>query len=166
MPPAGMADWIQALTDSAGEIAAMSLGFEECRVTGQACEDLLASPTDPAWVGAFISVQCREDALHLGLVADASGCETLAKALLGMAPSEILPEEDVSDSLRELVNILAGGVKRRLAAQENTLQLGLPQVVQGPLEVADLTEAARIPMTLGPIPVQLQIIRSRALPRP
>jgi len=161
MPAVSLDEWIEALTDSAGEIASTSLGYGECRVMAKESADPLAPLTAPDLVGAYISVMSNEHSLNLGLLADAPGCENLAKALLGMDAQETLPEEDVTDSLRELVNILAGGVKRRMSGRESTLQLGLPLVVRGQVAVTELMEAARVKMMLGPIDVQLHIIRNR-----
>jgi CheY-specific phosphatase CheX len=161
VPAVSLDEWIQALTDSAGEIASTSLGYGQCQVKEKESVDSLLSLTAPNLVGAYISVLSHEHSLNLGLLADASGCENLAKALLGMDAQETLPEEDVTDSLREIVNILAGGVKRRMSERENTLQLGLPLVVRGQVAVTELMEAARVKMMLGPIDVQLHIIRNR-----
>jgi hypothetical protein len=56
---------------------------------------------------------------------DEPGCFALASGLLQMAPNELDPGM-VEDSLRELVNMVAGHIKRAMAID---LALGLPEIV-------------------------------------
>jgi hypothetical protein len=67
----------------------------------------------------------------VGLTSDERGCFALASGLLQMSPSD-LDNGMVEDSLRELVNMLAGQVKRAMSLD---LALGLPEIVP-PADVA------------------------------
>ena len=63
--------------------------------------------------------------MTVAIGADEPGCFALASGLLQMAPSELDPSM-VEDSLRELVNMVAGHIKRAMALD---LALGLPEIV-------------------------------------
>jgi Chemotaxis phosphatase CheX len=81
--------------------------------------------------GALISLLVGDEAAQTGLVADRAACQVLGKLLLGMDPSdEDLSPGDLGDALCELANMLAGGLKRRLAG-ELPVKLGLPLSFQG-----------------------------------
>jgi len=54
----------------------------------------------------------------------------LAGGMLGIGPGD-LDEEMVRDALGELVNQIAGTVKRKLAASRAEVMLGVPMVVSG-----------------------------------
>ena len=69
--------------------------------------------------------------LSVGITSDEPGCFALASGLLQMPPSD-LDAGMVEDSLRELLNMLAGQVKRAMSLD---LALGLPQIVP-PADVA------------------------------
>jgi CheY-specific phosphatase CheX len=67
----------------------------------------------------------------VGITSDERGCLALASGLLQM-PASDLDTSMVEDSLRELVNMLAGQVKRAMSLD---LALGLPEIVP-PTDVA------------------------------
>ena len=63
--------------------------------------------------------------MTVAIGADESACFAMASGLLQMAPNELDPGM-VEDSLRELVNMVAGHIKRAMAID---LALGLPEIV-------------------------------------
>jgi hypothetical protein len=63
--------------------------------------------------------------MTVAIGSDEPGCFALASGLLQMAPNELDPGM-VEDSLRELVNMVAGHIKRAMAID---LALGLPEIV-------------------------------------
>jgi hypothetical protein len=63
--------------------------------------------------------------IAVGITSDQEGCTALASGLLQM-PASDLDTSMVEDSLRELVNMLAGQVKRAMSLD---LALGLPEIV-------------------------------------
>ena len=64
-------------------------------------------------------------ALHLGAE---SAC-TLASALLGMSFEGI--DDIVTDAMGELVNMLAGGLKKNLSQNEELFRISVPSVILG-----------------------------------
>ncbi|HEY8945162.1 MAG TPA: chemotaxis protein CheX, partial [Polyangiaceae bacterium] len=69
--------------------------------------------------------------MQMGLFADERGCQRLAKALLGMDENdEDLPAADLGDAVSEVLNMLAGSVKRRISDHAD-VKLGLPVFVRG-----------------------------------
>ena len=63
--------------------------------------------------------------ITVAIGADEPGCFALASGLLQMAPNELDPGM-VEDSLRELVNMVAGHIKRAMAVD---MALGLPEII-------------------------------------
>jgi hypothetical protein len=63
--------------------------------------------------------------MTVAIGADEPACFALASGLLQMAPNELDPGM-VEDSLRELLNMVAGHIKRAMAID---LALGLPEIV-------------------------------------
>ena len=63
--------------------------------------------------------------MTVAIGADEPGCFAMASGLLQMAPNELDPGM-VEDSLREILNMVAGHIKRAMAID---LALGLPEIV-------------------------------------
>jgi hypothetical protein len=100
---------LTALSESLAEVAATVLGG--LRVDTHAEQ---AGPAAPH--GAYLALVAQGEPIQLGLLADPGGCQLLARTLLGMDPDdEELPTSDVSDAMCEIINIVAGGVKRRVS---------------------------------------------------
>jgi CheY-specific phosphatase CheX len=150
-----MKAWIDAMTDSLDEVARNMLGFEEIRVV------TVDNVLPPNMLGAHLAMVSLEDSLQVGLITNKAGCQTLAAGLLGQeSPESVLPENDVADAIGEIVNMIAGGIKRRMIAIEPTLTLGLPIFFKGYLKPAGSMEAALVEVTIGSIAAKLFVIRS------
>ena len=54
------------------------------------------------------------------------------RALLGLDEKELVAMSDASDAMAELVNMLAGGVKQRVARSGEALSLGIPRLAARP----------------------------------
>jgi CheY-specific phosphatase CheX len=63
--------------------------------------------------------------MTVAIGADETACFAMASGLLQMAPNELDPGM-VEDSLREILNMVAGHIKRAMAID---LALGLPEIV-------------------------------------
>jgi len=149
-------EWLGVMAEVAGEVAAASLGYEGCRVLGE-CQQ---PPEDKS--GAYIPILSGENALQLALISDACGGQQLAKALLGMdSKDEDLSPADVADAVGEIMNVVAGGVKRRLIEKDSQLQLGLPIFVHGYIEVMEMLEWAVMDVNIGSVPAHFMVIRHR-----
>jgi hypothetical protein len=139
MTPVLQASCLDALVDAASEVASTVLA-------GASFEALREGRGYGSGHGAYLSLVAPEESLQVGLLVEPEGCQVLAKALLGMEPGdEDLPPGDVSDAMCEIINIVAGGLKRRVA-DNMPLTLGLPMFVSG-----------------HPLPNQQQEVVSRSL---
>lgn len=117
-------DWMAATEHSVRELATIALGAEDCRIVGHGAE----VPHDP---GAYLALLGKDTSLQVGLMASERDCQVLAKMLLGMAPEdEDLPASDLADAMCEMINVIAGGIKRRVSGTID-LNLGLPLFVSG-----------------------------------
>lgn len=136
MTPALQASCLEALVDALREVSATALGGASLEALGNPTVDvpvdvLGSRPGLGAVDGAYVSVVTPEEPVQVGLVVERPGCQSLAKALLGMEPGdEDLPESDVSDAMCELINMVAGGLKRRVDGRVSIV-LGLPLFVAG-----------------------------------
>lgn len=114
--------WIDAAEMATGEVAIATIGRE---VTVRA-----RSPEAPPLVGgAYVQVIGDDELVHVGLCADTAALRWLASRFVGGdAP---LADSDVPDAVGELVNMIAGCVKRRLSSERCRPQLGLPLFIHG-----------------------------------
>ncbi len=142
-------DWLSATREAAAEFASTTLdaGLE-------AMDSNSALPLD--LTGCFVALVGEEDSLQIGLASDGAGCQTLAKALF--ASDDELPAEDVSDALGEIANIIAGGVKKRMAAVQLSLAIGLPIVMQGRLRLTERQQIGQVDVKLGEVPARLLVV--------
>ncbi len=139
MTPAVQSICLDALAESAGELTATVLG-------GMPFQALSLTETFGAGHGAYLGLVAQEEPIQVGILVDGPGCQALAKALLGMEPGdEDLPPSDVSDAMCEIINIIAGGLKRRVS-ERMPVTMGLPIFVSG-----------------HPLPNQQQVVLARML---
>lgn len=86
-----------------------------------------ASPGDPVpacWRLALLPIAGKRP-LTVALFSDRNGCRALGAALTGSAPDQV-DEATIEDSLRELLNMAAGQIRRELVPEQ---PLGLPRIV-------------------------------------
>ena len=153
-PPAVPAErWLDALVASTLEAAGAALGCPDARLV----ETRRALPSGGA--GAYMPL-IADQSLQIALVASEAGCQALAKMLLGMAPTdEDLPSGDVADAVGEIVNVVAGGVKSRMAAAEPGIRLGLPIFIHGHIERTEHIDAVVADVLLGDQPAELLVLQ-------
>jgi chemotaxis protein CheX len=85
-----------------------------------------------------------DDATLLGSITfkgDLEGClgvccgwacaRSIAANMLGMDPTDELSEDDISDAIGEIANMVMGAVKSRLQNDIPTIEVSIPSVVQG-----------------------------------
>jgi CheY-specific phosphatase CheX len=89
------------------------------------------------------------------------GCRTLTRAFLGVREKDGISEKDVVDAMSEILNILAGKVKSRLASRDGSLRLGLPIFLVGQIQVTANMDRAVCGVDMGPVPCQLLVFRNR-----
>jgi CheY-specific phosphatase CheX len=144
--------WLDALTESIEELAEMNLGME----VGEAVK--LEEPAHDVQSRASIELKSDGGCWLVSIAADANGCQRLARALLGMEEGEEdLSTRDVEDAFGEVLNILAGGLKKRLSASEGKIDLGLPTVNIEKPRASGFDGRVLASTTIGPIRTDLMI---------
>ncbi len=124
MTPDLKSSCLDALTESASELTATVLGGVPFAALPEGVEPL-------AGHGAYLGLVAADEPIQVGILVDTGGCQHLAKLLLGMAPTdEDLAQSDVSDAMCEIINIIAGGLKRRVS-ERMKVTMGLPIFVAG-----------------------------------
>lgn len=120
--------WISAIEDTAHEFAATTLAQQEC--TLQEHSERLPEKI----YGAFISLSNENLEAIIGVLGDPADCGRLAKAFLGMEENETLSDNEVADTIGELANILAGGIKAGVAGENPGLRINMPYFVNGAIQ--------------------------------
>jgi hypothetical protein len=151
MTPALKATCLEALVASIGEVCSTVL-------SGARCEPLDADAGHGLEHGAYLSLSTPEEPIQVGLLVSPEGGQLLAKVLLGMeAGDDDLPAGDVSDAMCELINMIAGGLKRRVGS-ELSITLGLPMFVAGHLLPNQQQEVASRSLRVGETSAKLILL--------
>jgi len=154
-----MRSWLRAVVAAADELCA-TIGYDAVDVLG-AVDDANAE-NGASLSGAYIALVGDNLNLQVGLTSSAGGCQTLAKALLGMEPDDDdLPESDVADAVGEIVNMIGGGAKRIMSEGDSSLKLGLPLFINGRILETDHLEAAASAVRIGTTDARLLVLRHR-----
>jgi CheY-specific phosphatase CheX len=151
-PTFTQAQWRDAIHSTATELCRIALGFGGAATTAASLADA------SAMVGAHIPL-VGKPSYELAFVTSRTGCAELASALLGGMDVSDLPPSAITDAICELVNMLAGGVKRRLTGSD--LELGLPVFVSGSVEPSDRLSTAAFKLRLGAIDTCVIVIGPR-----
>ena len=147
--------WLDAMVDSADELARTSMGLDLVNVVGN--RDASTLNTN----GSYLAIIGDNQRFQLAVASTRAGCETLAKALLGAAPDEDMADADVSDAMGEIINIIAGGVKLRMRDVDATIQLGLPMFIEGKVHTPRNREIGIVDIQIGDVPVHLIALREK-----
>ncbi len=67
----------------------------------------------------------------LGVCCDEPCAQTIAANMLGLVSTDELSENDVSDAIGEIANMVMGAIKSRIQAEVGTVEVSIPSVVQG-----------------------------------
>lgn len=148
-------EWLAIIGGAADEVATVALSFEKCNVRVR--EAAIGSQH----VGAYLPLGTLEHPMQIALLAEPAGCQALAKALLGMdAGDEDLADTDLSDAVSEVLNLLAGGVKRRAQGRVE-IQLGLPLFVKGVIQGNEHLAILAADLQVGNIPAVVLLVTPR-----
>ncbi len=147
--------WCDAVEQASAELSTVALGLDGIDVSDW--DDKLPVGSQ----GSYIPVVSDNSAVHIGVVSNKEGCVELTRMLLGMEPDEELSQDDVTDAMGEVVNILAGAVKTVLAEAFSNLILGLPIVIDGRLVTTEQQVHYRATAKLGPAEIELLILLER-----
>ena len=151
-------DWLQALEAELDGLAQGTLGMPAVAVTRR-------SEAPPAAMeGAYLGLVSGEGAYQVGLAATSEGCQALARGLLAVEPSaDPLPAADVADAVCEIVNMLAGGVQRRVRERSGLqVGLGLPTFFHGPVQPTERLGVAVAEVRVGGLSAALLVLHPRA----
>lgn len=150
-----LSDWLGAGVAAATEVATTALGC--ARV------DTAPSSSEPsrAPFGAYVPLVAAGCQLQVGVVAEWSVCQALARALFGMeADADFEAESDVSDAIGEIANMVAGGVKTRMNERLPGLNTGLPLCVSGYVEPSAGAEHASAALLFDDVRASVRILLS------
>ena len=147
-----METWLDRVIEAAQEVASTTFNAATFDVV-----PLEAMPR--ARQGSLLPVQKGPESLYLGVLSDEAGCATLTRALLQMEEGEEPGEEDVTDAVGEIINILAGVVQRALDGDGSAVTLGLPVYIRGEIIAPAKSEARFANINLGPARADLIIVR-------
>jgi hypothetical protein len=148
--------WRAAIEGAAREVATYALSFSRAVV-----KDPVGLEAATAMIGAHIPLVGAGQAFDLALVASADGCQALSRAILSMGPGPALRDADVADAVGEIVNMLAGSMKRGMSGLGADLALGLPIFIHGYLQPTDRLSVIAFPLQLGTIDTILLVAGHR-----
>jgi hypothetical protein len=140
--------WRSAIQAAAKEVATYALSF-----SGAVVKDPVGLEAATAMIGAHIPLVGSGSgrSFDLALVASADDCQALSRAILCMGPGPALRDAEVADAVGEIVNMLAGSMKRGLSGLGADLALGLPIFIHGYLQPTDRLSVIAFPIRLGKI---------------
>jgi hypothetical protein len=127
-----LAQWRTAVDGAAREVATYALSLP-----GAVVQDPVGIECAAAMIGAHIPLVGGGQGFDFALVSSAEGCQALSRAILCRPAGAALRDAEVADAIGEIVNMLAGSVKRRLAGPRAELVLGLPIFLHGHLQPTD-----------------------------
>jgi hypothetical protein len=138
--------WRTAIQAAAKEVATYALSF-----SGAVVKDPVGLDAATAMIGAHLPLVGSGQAFDLALLASADDCQALSRAILCMDPGPALRDAEVADAVGELVNMLAGSMKRGKSGLGIELTLGLPIFIHGYLQPTDRLSVLAFPTRFGTI---------------
>jgi hypothetical protein len=148
-------DWLDCFNEATTELAS-SLRFD-----GTPAREVPSKGGEQANPGTYIAILTDTNSMHLGITSTPNGVRALARGLLGLRQDQEMSDQEAVDGVSEVMNIVAGKVKSKMAGRDGTLQLGLPMFVQTPIQVNEQMERASADVTIGPVACQLLVFRNR-----
>ena len=148
-------EWLEAGEGVMLELATSALAYEEAEVLARKQE------VDRHLPGAYVPLITPDASLQVGIASTVEGCDALARALLCMEPDEELVPADMADALGEVVNILAGALKGKIAQRVGSITLGLPMFFNGAIEPTEKLEFAVAEMRLGSVVASLVLVKHK-----
>ncbi len=151
--PVAVEAWLAAFQETAVEFAAKSMRFEDDPAP------LPAAAPGGTRPGAYIAILGQGESIHLGISTTAEGVRVLTRGMLRIRDDGALTDKDAVDGLSEILNIVAGKVKSRMAPRDGVLLLGLPMFINGRIQACDGMENVGADVMLGPVPCRLEVYR-------
>jgi CheY-specific phosphatase CheX len=111
-------------------------------------------------MGALIPFVGDMSPVQIGLFSDEAGCQRIARALLYAGPDDPLSKSEMVDAISEIVNILSGTIKGRVARYATHAALGLPAFVMGPIEPTSGQVIDTVNLSVDGAVAQVVIVRA------
>ena len=146
-----LTQWRAAVEAAAREIATYALSLP-----GAVVQDPVGIERAVSMIGAHIPLVGGGAAYDLALVSSPEGCRELACAILYRQGGTVTDAE-MADAIGEIVNMMGGAVKRRLAGHRAELELGLPIFIHGYLQSTDRLAMVALPTRFGTIDTMVLI---------
>ncbi|MHC4942870.1 MAG: chemotaxis protein CheX [Planctomycetota bacterium] len=150
--------WAKAAVEAVKEFAGTALGIDEVEVKGY------QAGVPEGGISSYLAMVSLDQSFRIGLSSNHVGCRKLAAALMSMGPGEeeTLDYEDITDAIGEVINIVAGMVKRRMGVSNPTVSLGLPVFSEGGIEPVPHQEVGFVELVIGDVPARVLMIRRAA----
>lgn len=146
--------WLEALIGALDEFALVALGLE-CDASAPK-----PAPTNADLSGASVDITAGDVSVRVGFLSTAEGRLAITRAFLAFGPDEESPPEElVQDVIREIINVLAGGVKQRMTdTAPGDFWLGIPHELSGMSATGTAKNLASTELKLGGVPARLVTI--------
>lgn len=116
--------WLESLKGAMQTLSDRMLGMKEFVVVSE-------SPSMTGNLrGAYLPIIMEPFTLYVGVLAERSSAELIARRFL-QAEGEELSDNEIASAFGEISNMLGGGVQRRITEAKAGSRLGLPVLVQG-----------------------------------
>ena len=147
--------WMHAMVNSADELATSTLGLDGVVTLSE------EMPTQRDLPGSYVALVGDIFNFEYGVAGTWDSFGVLARTLLFMEPEEILEDDDLADAINEVINIVAGGVKRRMSDVDPGLKLGLPAFFNGILHPTSHQEALSSKIEIAGAEIYLMLFRHK-----
>lgn len=148
-------DWLLCFAGTAKEVATNPLGFASASDI-QAFVDEIPE----GHIGAYLPFDGSDELFWLCMFSDKAGARSLSRALFVLGPDEEdLPDDEICDSIGEIINIMAGLVKSHMEAKEIPCKIGLPHYLDSATEVNARARRQQATIRIGPVSVHLAVVR-------
>lgn len=166
-----MQEWLEIFKQATQEVSAGALKFDESTAPEPRAGAAKGAKPKPPGAGAdggdgprpgaYISIMSDTASVHLGLTSTEEGSQALARSLLGLHSTHPVSDQEVSDAVSELMNIIAGKVKSRVSERDPSVQLGLPMFIHGRIQETGSMERQAGELRLGPVSCGLLVYRTK-----
>ncbi len=118
-------DWINAAAEATNDFAAQALGVEQSIAT---CGiEIIDEPSCSDLEGSCLQLTCGETSIKVCFLSGEDILMKIARIMLAISSEDELSKKDMIDAIKEAINIISGGIKRRLNEQFiGGITLGLP----------------------------------------
>lgn len=120
-----------ALLDAAKEVfeTMVFMAMEEAKDDASCLSSESTADAEATLLGSITFKGSLEGCL--GICCTTGCARTIAANMLGMDPSEEIGEDDISDAVGEVANMVMGAVKSRIQDEVGSIEVSIPSVVQG-----------------------------------